>query len=78
MQMAEFLFLFCPYMAFSLQVHISGASPSSYKDMSHSYGPFNLTYLFKGPIFNYSHMGVRASIYEFGGWGHNSVHNSVQ
>ena len=48
MQMAEFLFLFWPYMAFSLQVHISGASPSSYKDMSHSYGPFNLNYLFKG------------------------------
>ena len=28
---------------------------------------FNLNYLYKGPISEYSHMGVRISTYEFGG-----------
>ena len=28
---------------------------------------FNLNYLPEGPISKYSHMGVRTSVYEFGG-----------
>ena len=28
---------------------------------------FNLNYLPEGPISKYSHMGVKASVYEFGG-----------
>ena len=34
---------------------------------------FNLNYFLKGPISNSVTLGVRASIYEFGGGGHNSV-----
>lgn len=50
-------------MAFTLCVHIPGASSSSYEDASHiELGPiittsFDVNYFFKDPVSKFSHVG---------------------